>query len=127
MTPVFQTAFYDEEKGTKGNCFEACLASILDMAMEQMPKISLAGEKWHGLFYRFMETLPQYDFEGYGDARVLLTYPGIDGYIICSGQSPRHAKITHGVIYKNGLMVHDPHPSGAGIISVKNLYLIKRS
>lgn len=43
---------------------------------------------------------------------------------IASGISPRN--VGHVVIYKNGKMIHDPHPSNAGLIKINYfLYLRK--
>ncbi|WP_282638114.1 hypothetical protein [Sphingobacterium thalpophilum] len=43
-------------------------------------------------------------------------YIGFNGYYFVTGKSPR-GDFNHIVIYKDGKMVHDPHPSGAGILT----------
>jgi len=38
-----------------------------------------------------------------------------DEYYLVSGPSPRYKNLAHVVIYRNGKMVHDPHPDGFGL------------
>ena len=117
MKPVMQTLFYD--KDGIGNCFEACLASILEMDISEVP---LFHEKdWFDSFYKwinergftFIGTMRPEDVNYYKD--------GIDGYFIVAGESPRgdHIRGGHAVVFKDGVMVHDPHPDKTGILSIK--------
>ncbi len=39
-------------------------------------------------------------------------------YYTVSGVSPRHPEVYHIVIYKDGKMVHDPHPDQTGLARV---------
>lgn len=45
MTPVKQTILDLQA----GNCFAACVASILDLPLSEVPNFSVAGEKWWAL------------------------------------------------------------------------------
>jgi hypothetical protein len=42
-------------------------------------------------------------------------------YLIASGKSPRG--FSHAVIWKNGVMVHDPHPSQDGLVGEPSYYI----
>lgn len=130
MKPILQTKLSNKEGTISGNCFRACISSILEIDIDLIPVFEdmKAGE-WHQPFMNFLDE-NGYEFEGtchLHRLELLNTYEGIDGYIIVNGISPREwAKRGHSVIYKHGIMVHDPHPSGDGLLEIKDFYLIKR-
>jgi hypothetical protein len=39
-----------------------------------------------------------------------------ENYVLVIGKSPRG--VSHVVLYQNGKMIHDPHPSRAGVITI---------
>ena len=110
MTPVFQT-----KMGEGGNCFSACLASIFDLPIDAVPN--------------FFETCGHEDTAWWKGVRDWLRPRGLgviflqlaspehlklfEGYLIVSGKSSRG--LYHATIWRDGVMVHDPHPSGTGI------------
>jgi hypothetical protein len=117
MKPVKQTLFYD--KDGVGNCFEACLSSILEIEISTIPMFH--DKDW---FPRLWEWLLSkgYMYHGLLKPDQVASYNiGVDGYFIVAGESPRgqHIKGGHAVVYKNGIMVHDPHPDNRGIINIK--------
>jgi hypothetical protein len=113
MTPVKQTKFHDIDG--KGNCLEACCASLLDMKIEDVP--DMRDEKWFGVMWNLFQD-HGYEIISCMDTDNCMSYKGIDGYYIVAGESPRGVHIPggHGVIYKNGKLVHDPHPDNTGLI-----------
>lgn len=107
MKPCLQTSFGDKQ----GNCFSACIASLLELAIEDVPNFCVdygeddwqnEAEKWLGkrglalVSVQINEEVPAWDF-----------------YWMAGGKSGRG--IYHAVIYRAGELVHDPHPSGCGI------------
>ena len=48
--------------------------------------------------------------------------PDIPGYFLVCGESPRG--VLHQVVYHGDKMVHDPHPSNAGITTVKDAFVL---
>jgi hypothetical protein len=45
-------------------------------------------------------------------------------YAVATGQSPRYAGVGHAVVWEFGVgMVHDPHPSRAGIVGEPQTFL----
>lgn len=121
MKPVMQT-----ETGEYGNCFSACLASILELPIEQVPNFIRSGDD----FWKDCEGwLRQF---GLGILEFPFTNPAqwdefrVQGHQIVGGPSRRstyhHAQVWHG-----GRMVHDPNPNPAGIVapdSINMLYVV---
>lgn len=115
MKPIHQTIFGNGENGTpRGNCFAACIASILELSLDEVPNFCARHADWReaanlwlsdrGLFYVDVN-LP-------GDLRD--EHVRFWGYHVISGVSPRN--IRHSVVGFGGSMVFDPHPSGAGLL-----------
>jgi hypothetical protein len=101
MTPVFQTRF----GGAKGNCMQAATASFLDVPLETVPDFGQRGgwaamrEFFKGYGYGLMECSPD-------------TIPW--GYYFEVGVSTQLHE--HIVICAMGRLVHDPNPTGRGLI-----------
>ena len=119
-----QTRFFDPAIGGGGNCAEACLASIFNIPLADMPLFhplrnenedhGVAREYWE----RFDELLRARGFYAVyleGDRQ-------FDGYYLASGKSSRGCY--HMVVYKDGQLVHDPHPSNEGIASVECVWVL---
>lgn len=110
MIPVDQTQFAGQ--GVGGDCVRASVASILELPIEQVP--------------HFLEIAPEpsqwgFAFEDWMNERGLAVWlkhghTPFEGYYLASGPSPRG--VSHMVVYLNGDLAHDPHPSRAGILSV---------
>ncbi len=115
MTPVFQTGMDLQA----GDCLAACAASLLDLPLSAVPNFAVADEDWwHPSFCGWAEergllvqcaSLP-------GEAKRL---PPPGTLCIVGGQSPR-LQALHAVVMERTeagwRLVHDPHPSGAGIV-----------
>lgn len=137
MKPVMQTTF-----GNYGNCFQACLASVLEIPLDSIPEFRRMqvdqevscmvseADKWlrssKGL--RFI-SVEMYNSDG-GDPNTTqcllnrLAYENRDEFVLLSGKSPRKkpdgSDMYHcvvGVAECWGFnVVHDPHHDGGGII-----------
>ena len=106
MIPVHQTTFGEG----KGNCFQAALASVFELPLEEVPNFCVDyGDDW------YHETSVWLG-EKYGLwlIRVGVGAPSPKGYHLISGLSPREG-VRHSVVGLNGTPVHDPHPSGDGL------------
>ncbi|AYD81595.1 hypothetical protein HYP71_gp101 [Arthrobacter phage KBurrousTX] len=116
MIPVDQDILHTEE--TVGNCWQACVASLLDLPLDQVPHFILHEDWWEATKAFVAVHKPGWTMEHYD-----VTFPvyvphdheGAPQHVIGSGQSPRgdflHAAIVSAV---TGELVHDPHPSRAG-------------
>lgn len=105
MIRVYQTIFGNDPRNP-GNCFQACVASLFDLPLEDVPHF-VAEKNW----WRFLE---QWLLQ-FGLYPVNIEYKGFmpQGYTILNGKSPRG--YAHSVIVKGGRIVHDPHPAGGGV------------
>lgn len=134
MHKVFQS----NTSCTEGDCFAACVASVCELALKEVPADlghSREGRNW---FHRTIEWLRE---RGY--AWLYISNPSDNEknffrimipnkvYLIVSGTSPRGTH-RHSVIYgyddKTGEMgmLHDPHPEGTGIETFMDALLIWR-
>lgn len=126
MRPVLQTRLHSEVAA--GNCFRACLASLLERPIEEVPAFEdmTVPYSWQRAFLDYLESVG-FAYEGFcTDPLLLGSYDGVDGYCIVDGPSPR-GEVNHAVVYHRGHMEHDPHPSGLGILGVRGFYMIERA
>lgn len=119
MRPVYQTKFETnvtrpDDPDAWGDCFSACVASILEIELSEVPVFAasptgswfLAFEEWArsrslGVVVSYTEGAPWY------------ISPGV--LAIASGKSPR-GEWRHSVVMDGlGEIVHDPRPEGGGL------------
>ena len=125
MKPIDQIQL--NENGKIGDCFRACIASLLEMPAEKVPHFYEPGGA--AALRRTNDWLAQF---GYAYAEVASNQLiGWDreylGNFIAVGPSPRgdflHAVIGNGG-GQNWEIVHDPHPSRDGIESLTRIGFI---
>jgi hypothetical protein len=102
-----------------GNCFQAALAGVLGVSLDAVPHFPLLGiHHWMHACVAWLEA--EHDLitntrpdESLGNVRLLH---------IINGQSPRG--YSHAVIgdTTTGEMVHDPHPSRAGLTFINSRF-----
>jgi hypothetical protein len=100
----------------RGNCFAACLASILGCPLEDVDAPFDEEDKatyWLDAFQQrlIMAGLPYrlLILKATGD---VLRFLG-DALYIAGGPSPRGAYL-HSCVYREGALLHDPFPGGSG-------------
>jgi len=112
MKKVFQTKF-----GEYGNCLEACIASLFEINIDEVPSLRMGT---------WQNDLNEWLIKKYGLWSITITagkpIPITDSNIIAIGMSERGLK--HAVIYCQGKLLHDPHPSNTGILEVDEFDLI---
>ena len=101
MKPVMQTVF-----GENGNCMQACVASLLELPLEDVPHFPISGQ-----FLALERYLKQFDIRPV--AYPVGTIHPYNVYYIGAGISPRGLR--HAVVCKDLLVVHDPHPDDTGL------------
>lgn len=109
MKPVDQTTFGAGE----GDCLAACIATILGIPLAEIPNVCAESA---GPQSTWLERLNAW-LRSRGWVAVLVEGgpgPWADGLpLIVTGPSPRG--LLHATVWRGGEMVHDPHPSRAGI------------
>ncbi len=128
MTPIQQTILHDPENGKTGDCFRACIASLLSLPIENVP--------------HFCDGKPEGDTTYYGELNTWLAERGLiylefgtgsgwsesfaaaggDCFHIISGRSPRG--YLHAIVGRNGEPIYDPHPSNAGLITIETFGIL---
>lgn len=126
MIPVQQTRF-----GKDGNCFSACLASILELRVGAVPNFAEKGERWFDSANAWaakrglrLVAVPAHELERLDNdawAETVLD-EGCPSEFIAAGPGPRSLK--HAVVMRAGKMVHDPHPGGEGLKEIQWAYFV---
>lgn len=116
---IKQTTFFDPsdpDNPNKGNCGEACVASLLNIPLPE--KFGRSGDpcNYWGDFLACLEG------HGYAAMHMGGGYQP-DFMYLASGPSPRGG-CSHMVIMREGRLVHDPHPSNAGLLSVDYVWIL---
>lgn len=114
MTPVDQTEFYEEGKSV-GNCQQAATASLLGLALDEVPNFIRHPHGFWQSFWEFMASRGLVVIELSGERH-------FDCFHLAYGPSPRG--VSHAVVYRYGALAHDPHPSRAGLLSVETTALV---
>ena len=97
------------------NCMQCCVSYMLGLPLESVPNFATAGG-WDR-FASFAES------QGY--AAVML--PGnheFEADYLASGTTERGTP--HMVVMNDGKLVHDPHPSNAGLVEVQCVWLLTK-
>lgn len=140
MKPVMQEII---DAGV-GDCFSACLASLLEIPLADVPKfrrdnpypadMMTSARKWlaekHGLSIVTVQLEDRNGGNFIGsDIRIIGAVPGTP--CIGGGDSPNFKDVSHAVVGEidehgmNFVMTHDPNPSGKGIVGYpKHLYFL---
>jgi hypothetical protein len=115
MKPVDQTTF-----GVPGgNCFSACVASLLGLPVDDVPYF-MADDEWYGRFTAWCEPRGLYPMTFRFDGPQAFLNPDVwtpPGFYILGGASPRGP---HAVVARRHEIVHDPHPSRDGLITIED-------
>ena len=98
------------------NCMQCCVGYLLGLTLAQVPDFSTDGG-WEG-FGAFATS--------HGYAAVML--PGnreLEADYLASGTTARGT--SHMVVMNDGKLIHDPHPSNAGLVEVQCVWLLARN
>ena len=110
MKPVQQTI-----TGEGGDCLRACVASLLELPIEEVPNFC-EDRDWCVWLPKLQICL-----QARGLKMEVYTTSWCEEPAMAWGYSPRG--LPHSVIYQSGRLAHDPHPSGDGIVCP--LYFVK--
>lgn len=107
---------------TEGNCFAACVASLLELPLDEVPNFCAIASNWFAEFNLWLRERGLYAL-----ALDLSNEWRPEGLHILSGPSPRGAggeDELHSVVANGRDVVHDPHPSRAGLTGFKDVILL---
>jgi len=113
MIPIDQTILHDPDNGQYGDCQRACVASLLEIPIEEVPHFLETGidADFNKKYGEFLESRNL--FQLIINANSSYIFP-VKCYHFIYGLTERGT--LHGVIGLNGKMVHDPHPSRSGLL-----------
>jgi hypothetical protein len=148
MIPVIQTKVSvinsKGENVVHGNCLAACIASMLELPITEVPNVEVFYNLPEGddFYWDVLEKfLASKGWDMCSDDRYKVFHPEVsrairsqdertdeeyradlrllleDNYYFVSGPSPRG--LSHITIYKAGELVHDPHPTKEGILALE--------
>jgi hypothetical protein len=116
MRRVYQTKFHPE-----GNCLQACLASIFDLDLEEVPEFGIED----GWFEEFED----WCVERFGLQPIDIDIPSTGefftpiGLHMINGKSPR-GDWNHAVVADSGDIIHDPYPEGNRVLENRKTYTV---
>ena len=118
MKPVFQHKF-----GHGGSCFTACIASIVECDLKDIPNFIDYGPDYILELWKFLKPL--------GMSYTCVTWKMHEAperipadYHVISGYGPRGFR--HSVVGFKGKQIHDPFPGGGGLITVDSWGVIHK-
>jgi hypothetical protein len=116
MTPVNQSKLYAPDGIHNGDCYAACLASLLDLPLWMVPPFDQMfgrGAEWR--------ERSEYWLDRTFGLRLVRTpdhpHETLPEFYITNG--PARRGVHHSVIYRRGELAHDPHPARDGLLSVE--------
>lgn len=137
MIPIKQTKFHIKDSNGKtvqrGNCFAACIASLLMIPITEIPNVEtlfhIEGTLWIDVMNEFLlskgyELNSDFRFSSLHNINDNITDEFLQDMklknvrYLASGNTIRGTK--HICIYMNGKCIHDPHPSNEGLTTFEN-------
>jgi hypothetical protein len=120
MKPVYQNDFGE----ITANCLSACVASILELPIEDVPTFVGHEDDDAMWMVRLNDWLRHYGYWAIHLDRQtfdMKQYENIDAYTIGTGESGRGY---HAVVCKGTEFVFDPHPGYNGLLGEPDSYIV---
>ena len=135
MIEVKQKHLRNPDKGVQGDCWRACMASILEIDLELLssPNQSKFFKKdykdkvyfsWDAYSKDLFANLKKLGYKLRNISINEFTSELTDTYLIATGKSPR-GDFLHAVVWHNGICF-DPHPDNTGIWSIRNFEILEK-
>jgi len=117
MKKVDQTIF-----GVKGNCYSACIASILEIPIKDVPTFSydngkssfINASEWLTKYFNMYLVSLQAEYENKFNGENLSILKNLDVYHLILGPA-RLYDTYHCCVGLKGVIVHDPNPQRLGL------------
>lgn len=112
MKPVYQTIFGKPH----GNCLQACVASLFELELDQVPNFMTFKSDWWDQLVEFCKPRGVYPLH-VRFPEVEDTCQNLHGIYFAAVETQRG--LLHETIWKDGVMIHDPYPGGSVITRVE--------
>lgn len=120
-----QTEFADPKHPNKGNCTEACVASLLNIPLSEVSPFFPAAE-YHDVdsfTHMFWSNVRNFlRLRGWTLFHQMGNLPRTDTIALVVGKSCRG--FNHACLAKGGIIIHDPHPGRSGIEQIDHTYFL---
>ena len=110
MREVTQSILHGDPSGRPGNCLQAAVASLLELPLDGVPHF-IERDDWLEWFVDFCTARGYRPLQRPPTAHV--------AYGMAWGPSVRGVR--HAVVWVDGAMAWDPHPTRAGLLKVTEL------
>ncbi len=128
MIPVNQKFLQEPDNGSIGDCWRACIASVLELPIDDVPHFGeldvRIGMKMQ-LLLLHEHGLTLYSMYGEGS---MSNHPEMQKddheYYFAIGPSPRDKNVNHQVVCHKGKIVHDPHPDKTGLAGISHFEIL---
>jgi hypothetical protein len=107
MTPVTQDKFGHVD----GNCMAACIASILEVPLDAVPNVGTLPD-WQLRINEWLRSRGLFTVLIAWDEKYVRQYMPT-AWLVVAGWAERGLR--HATVYRGTELVHDPHPSRAGL------------
>jgi len=113
VIPVDQSILHDPDNGHYGDCQRACIASLLEVSIKEIPHFFESGddEQFEKSFNDFLAAIDLFHLEITPWEKFPIS---TSVYHMIYGKSERGTQ--HAVIGLNGKVVHDPSPFKTGLL-----------
>lgn len=132
MSRVDQTIFVTDP-ARKGNCVAACVATLFGVPLKDVPhfvefgiaygdsddvRAASSGHHWWAMMLGYVAGRGHWvvELDSVADADT-------GEMILVAGMSPRG--VMHQVLYRDGRLWHDPHPSRDGVLDVREVLAVR--
>jgi len=128
MKPVNQIYLHDPDNNSVGDCWRACIASVLELPIEEVPHFGLLDvREGRREELKFLSKYGYTIYAIYGDGS-MGNHPKIEvdenEYYFAIGVSPRDKNVHHQVVCHKGEIVHDPHPDKTNLKSISHFEIL---
>jgi len=123
MKPVDQMYLHDPDNGVSGDCFRACVASVLELPIEEVPHF-VSTDDWIACTQQWLKEKGLQFIEVQYNSMMFDHFKLYGLYHMMTGPSPRFPGSLHCCVALDGKIVHDPHPDRSGLAGSEDDWLV---
>lgn len=132
MKKINQEILHDPENKIMGDCWRACIASVLELPLKDVPHFELLDiREGRRKELKFLAKHGYTIYAIYGEGK-MGNHPKMmsdeNEYYFAIGSSPRYFEknksVSHQVVCHKGKIVHDPHPDKTNLGSISHFEIL---